>query len=68
MMEKAWRFIEEMGITQEQAEYDENPTQLYLVADIYQVRDAYYSDLENSIKIEDEDLPGFFERHKIAYA
>jgi hypothetical protein len=66
MMEKAWRFIHEIGITDdgEKAAADES---LYLVENIYQVRDAYYEDLENGINIEGESLEEFFKRHNIRY-
>lgn len=66
MMEKAWRFIHETGITEDGAKAAADET-LYLVWNIYQVRDAYYSDLENGISIEDESLEEFFKRHNIQY-
>lgn len=67
MVQEAWSFIRELGITEDQAEYGANPAEMYLVASVYQVRDAYVSDLENNAHIEDEDLPGFFERHGIEW-
>lgn len=58
MMEKAWRFIHEVGIG------DEKPVD-YLVKDIHAVRDAYYSDLETGAGGDDESIEGFFARHGI---
>ena len=66
MMNRAWRFIEEVGITEDEAAYQEDPT-IVLVDDIYKVRDAYYSDLENGVSIEDEDVYGFLDRHGIKW-
>ena len=66
MMSKAWRFIEDAGITEDEAAYKEDPT-LVLVEDIYKVRDAYYSDLESCISIEGEDLYEFLNRHGIKW-
>lgn len=65
MMNKAWRFIEEVGITEDEKEFAKN-NELYLVKNIYEVRDAYYKDLENGIKY-DEDFPEFLNRHNIAW-
>ena len=64
MMNKAWGFIEEIGFTENKKEYQKN-NELYLVEDIYSVRDAYYDDLEKGILIEGEDVCGFLNRHKI---
>ena len=66
MMDRTWRFIADCGITEDEGEYKEN-NGLYLVGNIYQVRDAYYSDLESNTSIEDEDVPGFLDRHKIEW-
>ena len=66
MMNKAWRFIKEVGITEDEAAYKEDPT-LVLVDDIDKVRDAYYSDLENGVSIEGEDLYEFLDRHGIEW-
>jgi len=65
MMEKAWRFIEFFEITEDKEEFNNNPKD-YLVENIYTVRDAYYSDLENNIN-KDEDITEFFNRHGIKY-
>ena len=65
MMDKAWKFIQDAGITDDEAAYKEDPT-LVLVYDIYEVRDAYYSDLENGVNIE-EDLYEFLDRHGIEW-
>jgi len=65
MMEKAWRFIKDSDITDDRGEFEENP-EGYLVENIYLVRDAYYSDLENNIK-KDEDIIGFLNRHNIKF-
>lgn len=66
MMDAAWRMIAEIGITddKEKAAADDS---LYLVDDIYKVRDALYSDIEQGIEIEGEDLDGFMARHGISY-
>ena len=64
MMGKAWRFIEEMGIV------DDTSTVWsahYKVKDIYQVRDAYYSELENGEAHEDDSVEAFFARHSISW-
>ena len=63
MMEKAWRFIHELGI----AEKGDEAGASYVVENIYQVRDAFYADMENDYDAEGEDLEGFFTRHGIAY-
>ena len=65
MMEKAWRFIKELGITDDRGKIEENP-EGYLVENIYLVRDAYYSDLENNVA-KDEDIIGFLNRHNIKF-
>ena len=64
MMEKAWKFIEEVGITEDKAAHQKDDT-LILVENVHAVRDAYYSDLENGVDIEDEDVCGFLDRHGI---
>jgi hypothetical protein len=66
MMSKAWKFIENAGITDDAEEHKENPN-LVLVNDIYEVRDAYCSDLESGISIEGEDLYEFLDRHGIEW-
>jgi hypothetical protein len=63
---KAWKFIEDAGITDDEAAYKENPS-LVLVNDLYEVRDAYCSDLEGCISIEGEDLYEFLDRHGIEW-
>lgn len=65
MMEKSWRFIKEVGITDNREEFEEN-TEGYLVENIYLVRDAYYSDLENNI-CKDENIIEFLNRHNIKF-
>ncbi len=64
MMEKAWRIIHEVGITEdkEEAAADES---LYLVENIYHVRDAIYGDLENGVDLEEAEK--FFARHGIKW-
>jgi len=62
-MNRAWKFIEDAGITEDEEAYKENPN-LVLVNDIYEVRDAYCEDLENGVNIE-EDLYEFLDRHGI---
>ena len=64
MMSKVWRFIEDAGITEDEAAYQEDPN-LVLVDDVDKVRDAYYSDLESGVNIENEDLYEFLDRHGI---
>ena len=66
MMSKAWVFIEEAGITEDKAVYQEDST-FILVDDIHNVRDAYYRDLEGGVKIEDEDVYRFLDRHGIKW-
>ncbi|MDD4000117.1 MAG: hypothetical protein PHX62_04395 [Bacilli bacterium] len=66
MMEKAWRFIHEIGITEDREEFENDASKIYFVENIYDVRDAYYNDLENG-STEDEDVMGFFNRHGIKY-
>jgi hypothetical protein len=65
MMQEAWEMIATCGITENEDEYKEN-SELYFVENIYQVRDAYYSDIENDV-VEDEDVPGFLDRHGIEW-
>lgn len=68
LMEKAWSFIADLGITDDRAKYEADPDNTYLVEDIYKVRDAYYSDLESGRDFEEgETLWGFFERHGIKW-
>lgn len=64
MMEKAWRFINEMGISDI---WGDSPPEGYFVKDINEVRDAYYSDLESGLDFDDESLEDFFKRHGIAW-
>jgi hypothetical protein len=66
MVSKAWYMIQELGITEDIAEYEKD-SNLYLVADVSKVVRAYVEDLENNYQDEDEDLLGFFERHEIDY-
>lgn len=66
MVSKAWAFIEEAGITEDKAAYQKDDT-LILVDDVHKVRDAYYSDLESGVEIEDEDVYGFLDRHDIKW-
>jgi len=67
MMEKSWNFINELGITENRKKYNSNPANYFLVKDVYQVRNAYYQDLENGIKIIEEDVTRFLERHGIKW-
>ena len=67
MMSRAWQFIESVGITEDKAAFEKDDT-LILVDDVYKVRDAYYSDLESGVEIdEDEDVYGFLDRHGIEW-
>lgn len=63
MMEKAWRTMRELGITDDRKEFEKNP-EGYLVKNIYTVRDAFYSDMEAGVEL-DEDAETFFARHGI---
>ena len=67
MMAKAWGFIEILSITDDRAKYEVDPDNTYLVEDVYQVRDAYYDDLESGRDVEGEDLETFFARHGIKW-
>ncbi len=67
MMEKAWRLIGELGITEDKERYESNAEGFYLVENIHAVRDAFYSDLENGVEIEEEDVCGFLDRHNIKW-
>jgi len=64
-MEEVLNLIHELGITENRKKYNSNPADYFLVKDVYQVRNAYYQDLENNIKIEGKDVPIFLERHGI---
>lgn len=64
MMEKAWGFISRVGITDDA----ENRTEeQYLVDDVFDVRDAYYADLESEHDFEGEEITDFFARHNIEW-
>ena len=67
MMGKAWKLIEDLNITDDRAKYKADPDNMYLVEDVYQVRDAYYSDLESGRDFEGETLDAFFDRHGIKW-
>lgn len=67
MMDKAWRFIEDVGITDDENVHAEDPDNRYLVENVHAVRDAYYSDLEDGLDIEEEDVCGFLDRHGIKW-
>jgi len=67
IMEKAWSLIRELGITEDKGEYANDPDNYYLVENIYTVRDAFYSDIENNIDKEGETLEEFFSRHNIEW-
>ena len=64
MMEKAWRFIADMEIADERKKLTDEG---YLVKDVYQVRDAYYADLESGHDFGGEDMEGFISRHGIKF-
>lgn len=65
MMSKAWNLIHDLGITEDCEEFAKNLGS-YLVENINTVRDAFYSDIENDIK-QDEDTEKFFTRHGIKW-
>lgn len=62
-MDKAWRAIHDLGISE-----DMTTKPNYYVKNIYQVRDAFYSDLETGAAIEGETVEEFFDRHGIEWA
>jgi hypothetical protein len=62
MMEKAWRFIADMRISENREEEAD-----YYVENIHQVRDAYYADIESGHDFVGESLEGFFTRHGIKW-
>ena len=64
MMEKAWKFIADMEIVEEKESLTDTG---YLVENLYQVRDAYYADLESNHDFEGEEIAGFFARHNIRW-
>ena len=67
MMDRAMKFIENVGLfTEDEAAYQEDNS-LILVNDIDRVRDAYYDDLENGVNDEDEDVYQFLDRHGIEW-
>ena len=66
-MLEAWRLINDLNITDSEEKFNSEPNIHYLVKDIYQVRDAFYSDLETEQQEKEEDLPAFFERHGIEW-
>ncbi|MCE5220137.1 MAG: hypothetical protein LLF98_02420 [Clostridium sp.] len=66
MMDKAWRFINETGITESKEDYEKN-NDLILVESIYQVRGAYYADLENGKDKDYEDVFEFLNKHGIKF-
>lgn len=64
MVQDAWRLIQQLGLTEDENEFNAHQD-LYLVSDIYAVRDALITDVESGLRY--EDLPGFLDRHKIAW-
>ena len=66
-MEKAWKAIADLNITEDEEKYLTDINTFYLVKDIHQVRDAFYTDFEAEEQPEDEDLPMFFNRHGIEW-
>lgn len=64
MMEKAWRFIADMEIVEEKESLTDTG---YLVENLFQVRDAYYADIESGDYREGEDVVGFLNRHCIEW-
>jgi hypothetical protein len=60
-LKNLWRFIVEIGF------YDDSqvPKGIW-VENVYKVRDAYYSDLENGIEL-NEDVYEFLDRHGIEW-
>lgn len=71
MMNRAWKFIEDLNITEDIELYESDPDYYYYVEDVNLVRDAYYKDLEEEefdYESNEEDLPEFFNRHGILTA
>ena len=64
IIEKAWRLISDLGITEEREKYESDPDNHYLVGNIHAIRDAFYSDLEGGIE-PDESVGDFLARHNI---
>lgn len=62
MMGKAWRFIADMSISENKDERAD-----YYVENVYQVRDAYYADIESGHDFEGESLEDFLARHGIKW-
>ena len=69
MWNEAYAFIEGLNwlITEDEAEFQKDPTHLVLVDDIDKVKNAYYDDLENGYEDEEEDIYGFLDRHEIEW-
>jgi len=66
MMDRAWRFIADCGITEDEGEYDTTTVYMYLVQDINQVRDALIADLGKGWDLTGY-LDDFFRRHNIQW-
>ena len=64
MMNRAWQFIGAVSITDDVDTKDEAN---YFVKNIYEVRDAYYADLESGYYREGEDVVSFLNRHCIEW-
>lgn len=67
LMQFAWRFIDEVGITDDKLAYEENPD-LILVEDIYAVRDAYYDILQRKGIVEELDVYDLLDKFGIKWS
>lgn len=80
-MERAWKFIADVGITDDPEKFKEND-RLIFVENLYSVRDAFYEFLEKKEELlaqgwdKDnaefeafgaEDIYGFLDQHKIGW-
>lgn len=70
-MQKAWNFIRNCNITDDahiahNSFEDDEKIEMYLVGNLYQVRDSYIKDLENEID-KDESVEEFLNRHNIEW-
>jgi len=64
-MEKAWKFIKNLSFTEDKEDFEKDPDNMILIDSLYEVRDAFYQDLEQGFDGEEEDVYQFLDRHKI---
>lgn len=63
-MQRAWEFVKSLPFTEDKEEYQKNPDSMILIDSLYEVRDAFYQDLEQGFDKEG-DVYQFLDRHKI---